>query len=288
MRKLFLTAIVGTLACLLLNAECSACGRRHGRWRRSCCPAPCMVYVSCVAPPFVAQGGAPAPATGRVVKSPRTGRLYAIRQTSDRGNFEHDLPPVSLLEKPAAKNADTFLGTARKAAKLSIADGPPTPFATIAALMDTLPSDAAMRTEHQPPIIRGPTSKRVQEEQQNVAVDALLYAAKKEADNDFHLLLGDDPAVANGRFFTAEVSGLPTAGPFRAPLQQVRQAFKDFFGAETPRDVRYVVFQPPIPVRVTGSLFFDTDHKPGDIGTGQIVPQTTWEIHPVTQIVFEP
>jgi hypothetical protein len=40
-------------------------------------------------------------------------------------------------------------------------------------------------------------------------------------------------------------------------------------------------------VKVTGSLFFDVDHKAGSVGPTGMRPKTAWEIHPVSDIQFE-
>ena len=50
----------------------------------------------------------------------------------------------------------------------------------------------------------------------------------------------------------------------------------------------YIKFTPAIPVKVQGSLFYDIDHEPGVIGPTGFRPKTAWEIHPVTDIEFEP
>ena len=55
--------------------------------------------------------------------------------------------------------------------------------------MDSLPSDQFMRS-YNPPITEDADSDRVQEEKRNVSVTAFLYATKKEADNDYHMILG--------------------------------------------------------------------------------------------------
>jgi len=73
----------------------------------------------------------------------------------------------------------------------------------------------------------------------------------------------------------------------RERLKKPREDFKEFFGDEPP-PCRYKVFTKPIPVRITGSLFYDIDHAPGVVGTGPYKPRTAWEIHPVTKIEFEP
>jgi hypothetical protein len=49
-------------------------------------------------------------------------------------------------------------------------------------------------------------------------------------------------------------------------------------------DVNYEAFTPPFPVDVTGSLLYDGDYMPGEVGPVGHRPQTTREIHPVTTI----
>jgi hypothetical protein len=50
----------------------------------------------------------------------------------------------------------------------------------------------------------------------------------------------------------------------------------------------------PILVRVTGSAFYDTDHEidlskgTGPVGPEGYKPGSTWEIHPVTSLEFDP
>jgi hypothetical protein len=160
----------------------------------------------------------------------------------------------------------------------------------MSALIETLPKDTIME-HHQPPITKDKDSDRVTEEQRNVTVNAFLYALRKEADNDYHMILGDDPNREQVRYLNSEVSGLPTGGPFKPLLTQVRNDFKAFFSTDVLEHAktRYVTFNPPIPVRVSGSLFWDIEHVPPDtVGPTAHKPRTAWEIHPVTKIVFEP
>ncbi len=124
------------------------------------------------------------------------------------------------------------------------------------------------------------------EERHNVVVTAFLYASAKESDNDFHCIIGTAPSQPR-RFLNVEVSGLPLNGPFRAQLKTVRDKFKGFFGHDLPTH-EYSKFDPPIPVRIAGSLFFDIDHPAGAVGPTRLKPTTAWEIHPVTDIEFEP
>src|SRR5262249_37570715 len=87
----------------------------------------------------------------------------------------------------AAAHGDNFSGKDRKAATLSIAPGAAKHFADIAALLKALPPDAQMAKLNIP---TGPDSDRISQEKENVVVQAWLYAASREADNDFHTILG--------------------------------------------------------------------------------------------------
>ncbi len=88
---------------------------------------------------------------------------------------------------------------------------------------------------------------------------------------------------------TAEVAGLPVAANAQTPqFQHVRDQFKEFFqstGQQLPGS-SYRIFPDPVPVTVTGSVFFDVDHEIGQVHSRNAAPGTVWEIHPVTDIVF--
>jgi hypothetical protein len=112
----------------------------------------------------------------------------------------------------------------------------------------------------------------------------------KEDDHDFHVIAGDKNCSSSGCFMNVEVSGWPpdTHSPDRPVLKAVRQSFLDFFDGEDPGTSGYDKPRPLIPVTISGSLFFDMDHKAGTIGPTCCRPSTAWEIHPVTAIEFEP
>jgi hypothetical protein len=281
------TVLLGSAA---PNAD--ARGRRcHTRHRARCC---CVQTVTpCVS-------GAPtAPVATRVLargtfKSPKTGRIYAFVETNEPGSeveLERELAlerarPRALAERRAeAESDDDFVGTDRKDAKTSIGTGEVEELGTLDAVLDSLVSDTKMR-HLTPRITRAEHSERVHEEQRNVHVRAYLYATKREADNDFHMILGSESSVASSRWMTAEISGLPDGGD-RSALMAPRQAFETQF-SNSPIGSRYKKFPEPIPVDITGTLFFDVDHRPPAVGPDGMKPQTAWEIHPVTKIVFEP
>jgi hypothetical protein len=85
-----------------------------------------------------------------------------------------------------------------------------------------------------------------------------------------------------------EVSGIPVGGTNanRKRLIEVRDQFQQAFslGATGPKG--YKRPHEPIPVRITGSLFWDVDHAPGAVGPDDLKPGTSWEIHPVSAIEF--
>jgi hypothetical protein len=196
----------------------------------------------------------------------------------------------------APPGPDDYIGTDRGKAKTSIAPGPHETFATVGDLLDDLEANSndSKMLNYTPPLRRDFDFDRVKEENRNVTVTGWLYAAKKEDnDNDFHLIVGTDPNGGTIRYMNMEITGLPLGGPNRAKLRVPRQAFKDFLGEHHKRigTSTYLRFEDPIPVRVTGSLFYDIDHKPGVVGSFKSprrVPATAWEVHPITEIVFEP
>ncbi|TSE13524.1 hypothetical protein C1D09_003350 [Mesorhizobium intechi] len=240
-----------------------------------------VIEVTTLQPTRPSIPGALAPAIGATYQILRTNEFDPkdkIRQVSPLG-----LAPLHI--------GDNFAGTARKAAKLSISDAAAEVFDDVSNLIPTLPAKNSMKG-HQPPITVEPSSGRVAEEDRNVQLRAFLYAASRETDNDFHLMIGRDPAAGGEAvYMTAEVSGLPTADSTSfAQLEAARDAFKSFFGAKLPGP-SYDFYDPPIPIEISGSLFFDMSHAsgqgPGPETLRQHIP-TIWEIHPISSIIFEP
>jgi hypothetical protein len=228
------------------------------------------------------------------LKAP-SGASYHILATTERDLKDPlavALAPDVRLTAPAAaagRGGDNFRGTARAAAKLSIAQADTRDFADVSSLVDTLPDHNTM-LHHQPPITTDANEGRVDEEERNVRLAAHLYAASRESDNDFHLIVGNAPD-ASPLYMTAEVSGLPgNAAASFAQLKDVRDAFKNFFGAQLPAQT-YDFYDPPIPLALAGSLFWDASHATGSRpGPQTLRPHmpVVWEIHPVTSIIFEP
>jgi hypothetical protein len=229
---------------------------------------------------------APTAAAPTQVTSKKTGKTFQIVHLAETDDeLEKFEPPAGGL---GAASPDNFHGTDRKAAKTSISNGPTETFADLAALFDSglLLPDKQM-TKHHPPISKVATSNRVDEEQHNVVVTAYLYASSKEPDNDFHCIFGAAPGQP-AQFLNVEITGLPLSGAAKAQLKTVRDKFKEFFGPDNLPGSGYSKFDPPIPVKIAGSIFFDIDHPAGVVGPTGLRPKTAWEIHPVTDIEFEP
>ena len=193
-------------------------------------------------------------------------------------------PPV-----PAALG-DNFNGKARKAAKLSLAAAPTENFNDLSKLIASLPPVSAMVKLNIPTTA---DSIRVQQEKRNIHVAGFLFAASAEADNDFHLIVGRDPKAGQEMYMTMEVSGLPPATasyPAFKSLKTARTAYKKFFGKNLP-GAGYHFYQPPIPVQIDGSLFFDATHStgqaPGPPSLKSRMP-TIWEVHPISSIKLGP
>jgi hypothetical protein len=230
----------------------------------------------------------PQATAAKLYTSPK-GNTYWVIPTGERTERpdERRLPgPPELQARPSIREGDLFAGTDRKAAKLSISTASAESFVDVDALLDSLPDDAAMARA--PGMSEAEDSQRLPQEERNVTVDAWIYAASKESDNDYHLILGGNPSSGGIRYLNAEVSGLPASGPFLNTLQAARKQFTDPLGNLIP-PTGYHRFNPPLPVRVSGSLFFDVRHyPPGDVGPSGRKPKTAWEIHPITNLAIEP
>ena len=116
------------------------------------------------------------------------------------------LPPQRGGKPAPAPGGDNFVGTARKAAKLSIAAAPTENFNDLSNLIASLPALDVMIKLNIPTTAN---SNRVQQEKRNIHLTGFLFAASREADNDFHLIVGRNPNAGQEMYMTMEVSGLP-------------------------------------------------------------------------------
>jgi hypothetical protein len=222
---------------------------------------------------------------------PPEARAFTVVPESESGFVEPEdemdftIPAFDPLT--AAGSSDQILskfrGVHRKTPKTTIASASRQTFADVAALAADLPDDADM-LDHTPPIDTGSMVRAV-EEVRNVKVTAWIYAIKYEADQDWHVIIGTDPAAAPRVYFNAEISGLPgNAASAYAKLKTVRQALAALLDDDLPGESGYRKYTHPIPVRIEGSLFFDVDHAAGNVGPAGMRPTTAWEIHPITKL----
>jgi hypothetical protein len=215
---------------------------------------------------------------------------YRILRTTEVDGYDEPVPAAAVPEIGARQPpGNAFRGSSRKAAKISLAAAEIESFNDLKALIEDLPADADM-VAHVPRITTTATSGRVAKEKRNVKVRAFLYAASREDDNDYHLIIGRG-LDASPMYMTIEISGLPRASSrHHARLKAARDAYKEFFGDDLPGQ-SYDFYDPPIPVEIQGSLFFDMSHAtgphPGPASLRDDIP-TIWEIHPISEIVFEP
>ncbi len=217
------------------------------------------------------------------------GPTFRVIRTTEIDSYEAAAAAV-VTAALAAPVGDSFKGKARKTSKLSIATAKTETFKNLKSLVDTLPSHDKMK-KHKPKITTTPTSKRVTEEDRNVKLKAFIYAASKEADNDFHLIIGQAVSAATEVYMTMELSGLPPkSSKSYAKLKKARDAYKAFFGDQLP-GTTYDFYDPPVPIEVAGSLFWDASHasgqRPGPQSLKAKMP-TVWEVHPITSIKFNP
>lgn len=212
----------------------------------------------------------------------------ATEALSPRGATSREAKEAAKKASRKAVDRDTFGGTARKAAKTSLSTARVRTYKDVRTLIRTLPSHDSMAALKIP---KGATSGRVAQEERNVRLKTFLYAASREDDNDFHLILGRAPDATPEVYMTMELSGLPPkSAPSFTKLKAARDAYKAFFGSELP-GTSYDFYDPPIPVTIEGSLFWDASHatgtRPGPQSLKSRMP-VVWEVHPISDIKFNP
>lgn len=209
------------------------------------------------------------------------------------GENEGKMGAVQMESAPLAKHpyyngaidcsGELFAGTDRAVPKTHLVSAPIEVFASVDELLGKLKSDDEMRN-HNPIITKDPESERVEEENKNVVInEAFIYGIYREKDNDFHIILGNGKPGAGMRLINIEVAGLPDSGD---ELKKVRDKIITRFGDISCNDGAFKPVGTLIPVKVTGSLFYDIDHAPGIVGFGIFKPKKSWEIHPVKDIIF--
>jgi hypothetical protein len=178
-----------------------------------------------------------------------------------------DLPP------------DVFSGEYRKTAKTSFTTGTAKSFTTLDSLFAPLPQDSAMSQQFPSLVAKGDTA-RIVSERKSVKVNAFIYWIASEDDRDFHVVLGSTPALTSTTIFmNSEISGLPPSHPTRSPFPQRRADIRAIL--KNHKNVKGL-FVTPVPVSMSGSLFWDGEHRfPNNVGPEKLRPTKAWEIHPI-------
>jgi hypothetical protein len=196
---------------------------------------------------------------------------------------------VAIPAVQAVDSTEIFTGKVRKDAKTSFADAAVDTFRDVKQLRNSFKDEEWM---HKYSDARKQKAPRCKEEQKNVALtNVYLFAVSREDDNDFHLILGSNPAQGKNQvFISAEVSGLPDpASPHYAALKAVRETFKHYFADRYKKEQIFFVNEkrPPIKLEyIEGSLFFDNHHYNAYSGFNGFKAATAWEIHPVRVLRF--
>jgi hypothetical protein len=249
-------------------------------------PKSVVAEIPFAAPGVAAPTGAEAPPQYRII---RTNEVDAYEEKPSKAAVAEAM----VLEAKKKPKGDNFQGTSRRAAKISVADAKTEKFKDLADVIKSFMPDKTMAKMKIPTDAK---SNRVAEEKRNIKVEAFIYAASVEDDNDFHLIIGRDPDAGGAEvYMTMELSGLPPASSkSHAALKSARDAFKKFFAkffANNLPGTSYDFYDPPIRIQVEGSTFFDASHakgsKPGPQSLRPKMP-TVWEVHPISKMKLFP
>jgi hypothetical protein len=184
----------------------------------------------------------------------------------------------SAPENEACDPGNRFDGFYRKAAKMSVADNNAAG-TNLAKLITRLEAfdNASIEVND--------SSQRIEIEDSVVTlISVFLYAIAREADEDYHIIIGTSANPAKASFFTAECSGLPANDhPFFGKIKAVRKSLVELLGNKERCAGGYVKFNDHPRVKIIGSLFYDKEHESNLPGPASCKPKTAWELHPITE-----
>ena len=191
----------------------------------------------------------------------------------------------------SAIDSEIFKGKFRLEAKTSYARARKEKATNVESLLNGLSTDAQMTQQHYELVAKDRNFQnhvlRIPEEKRNVTVNAWLYWVSRQSDDDYHLILGDTSELSSRTvFMNAEISGLPPDKPTRQPFVRLRDELENVIATHPNRKG---AFDNPVPVRITGSLLWDGEHRnPNNVGPKKprdIRPKKAWEIHPIRGFV---
>jgi hypothetical protein len=223
--------------------------------------------------------------------SAERGEIEEVADEPDENVTAVDSVGYQLGWVSAATGSEVFKGKFRPEAKTSYSTAPKEPVTVVDSLLNGLPTDAQMTARHHELVAKdskhGSHAGRINQEQRNVTVKAWLYWVGSQSDNDYHCILGDTSELSSGTvFMNAEVSGLPKAKSNQQAFVKLRDNLRQLIATSPNKNGAFVT---PVPVRVTGSLLWDGEHRnPNNVGPKKPVdirPKKAWEIHPVHDFV---
>ncbi|MGI9087143.1 MAG: hypothetical protein ACR2HH_05295 [Chthoniobacterales bacterium] len=248
-----------------------------------------LVLAACEStPPPTVRAKFAAPVPSEVLLPERYAMLL---ERARRGLLREEFPETeisahSLAKGMAARGSaadETFRGAYRESAKTSFASGATHSYKTVSNLLAPLPSDPQMAQQF-PELLKVSDIPRIALETRNVKIPAWIYWFASEGDNDFHIILGSTAQLTSATIFmNSEISALPGDDPARLPFAQRRRDFRAIMAKN--RNVGGL-FDPPVAVRVSGSLLWDAEHRaPKAVGPKGLQPAKAWEIHPIKQLM---
>lgn len=223
----------------------------------------------------------------------KKGKVYPVFKSVDTTIAEDPSPTTRSIVMAAPLPPDTEAQIAlvfspesnnpvREEAKTTKAPGARKKVSSIVILFNALPADDIMDTFN-----IGHKTPRVKPELKNITLKKVyIYLITREEDNDYHMIIGDKPNYQDATVrFNAEISGLPKNFPaIETTLKKMREKIAENIGFVPKKSGNNNGTS--IPVKISGSLFYDAHHKGKFGGQGNIKSTTIWEIHPVTSIIF--
>jgi hypothetical protein len=256
-----------------------------------------LALSGCATPPLATEHrvkGTPQPDRWReFLAQAERGKIEEVADESEESSISvHWIDyHLGVVRATAASSSEVFKGKFRPEAKTSYSKGRKESATDVESLLNKLPTDAQMTLQHHELIAKDRNHEnhvaRIAEEQRNVTVKAWLYWVGHQRDNDYHLILGDTSELSSGTLFmNAEISGLPKTHPNQQPFVKLRGALRQVLAAN--HNIKGA-FEKPVPVRITGSLLWDGEHRnPHNVGPKKpmdIRPKKAWEIHPIHDLI---
>jgi len=220
--------------------------------------------------------------TEAVYKAPN-GKVYHVTFAEDEESAAASRDAGLETTSSASTNKacdpnNVFDGSYRKKAKTSIAShkSSSTSLAKLIKRVKAIDKNSVHVTS---------SSQRIMIEDSVVTlISVFLYAIAREADEDYHIIIGTSGNPATAKFFNIECSGLPAStSSSYIKIKAVRQKVNALLGGSERCKGGYVLFNDHPRVKIVGSLFYDKEHENKIPGPAACKPATAWELHPITE-----